>query len=54
MIHLNYDLDHVFSYHAPKDDQPAKDEAIRAATKHFAKVVMENTPNCADQAPARP
>ena len=47
-----FDLDHVFSYHSPKDDQPAKYEAIRAAAKHFAKVVLESTPNCADQSSA--
>jgi hypothetical protein len=47
-----FDLDHVFSYHSPKDDQPAKYEAIRAAAKNFAKVVLVHTPECADQSAA--
>lgn len=46
------DLDHVFSYHAPKGDQPARYEAIRAAARLFAGVVEEFTPEGADQTAA--
>lgn len=42
-------LDNWFSYHAPTEGQPEKYEAIRAAAKEFAKVVIELTPSSADQ-----
>ncbi len=45
-------LDHLFSYHAPTPDQIPKYEAIRAGGKAFAKIVMDNTPGCADQSAA--
>ncbi len=51
-VATKYDLDHIFSYHSPKGDQPAKYEAIRAAAKNFAKVVLENTPSGEDRASA--
>lgn len=43
-----FDLDHIFTYHAPKDDQPERYEKIRNAAKEFALVVLENTPPGAD------
>jgi hypothetical protein len=46
------DINNVFSYHAPKGDQPQKYEAIRAAAKAFAQVIVDNTPACADQTAA--
>lgn len=46
------DLNNVFSYHAPKDDQPQKYEALRSAAKAFAQAVIDNTPPCADQSAA--
>ena len=45
-------IENVFSYHAPKGDQPQKYEAIRAAAKNFAQVIVDNTPSCADQTAA--
>lgn len=45
-------LDEVFKYHAPKEGQPEKYEKIRAAAKEFARVILENTPACADQSAA--
>ena len=43
------DLDNLFTYHAPKGDQAARYEKISNAAKEFARVVLENTPACADQ-----
>jgi hypothetical protein len=43
------DLENLFTYHAPKADQPALYEAIRNAAKEFAKVVVANTPDGPDQ-----
>ena len=43
------DIDDLFSYHPPRGDQPKRYEAIRSAAKEFAKVLLENTPPCADQ-----
>ena len=42
------DLDHLFTYH---DDATAVPRyvAIRSAAKHFAEVVLQNTPVCSDQ-----
>jgi hypothetical protein len=37
-------LDNWFTYHTPKEGQPARYEAIRAAGKAFAQVICENTP----------
>jgi hypothetical protein len=45
-------LDHIFKYHAPTPDQLPKYEAIRAAAKAFAQVIVDNTPPCADQSAA--
>lgn len=46
------DLDHVFSYHEPTEDQLPKYEKLRKAAKQFAKVILETTPPCADQTAA--
>ena len=46
------DVEVLFSYHAPKDDQPKRYEAIRAAAKAFAGILLENTVPCADQTAA--
>lgn len=37
-------LDNIFSYHAPKDDQPGRYEAIRAMGKEFAILIRECCP----------
>lgn len=43
-----FDLEHIFTYHSPKDDQPERYEKIREAAKEFALVILENTPPGAD------
>ncbi|HXG84771.1 MAG TPA: hypothetical protein VNI84_12175 [Pyrinomonadaceae bacterium] len=43
------DLDNLFTYHAPKGDQAERYGKISLAAKEFARVVLENTPACADQ-----
>lgn len=49
---LAKDLDRIFSYHSPIGDQPQRYEAIRAAAKVFAQVIVDNTPVGADQTAA--
>lgn len=38
-----------FTYHAPKDDQPARYEAIRAKAKEFAELIVTTTPPSREQ-----
>ena len=45
----NIDLDWLFSYHAPTPEQLPKYEKLRAAAKAFAAVLLEETPQSADQ-----
>lgn len=42
-------LKDIFTYHSPRPDQLPKFQAIREAAYEFAKVVIDNTPACADQ-----
>jgi hypothetical protein len=42
-------IDQVFSHQKPGVDEPPKYEAIRAAAKAFALVVLANAPECADR-----
>ena len=42
-------VDDVFSYHAPSKDHLVVYENIRSAAREFAKVLIDNTPPCADQ-----
>lgn len=46
------DLDNLFRYHRPKGDQPERYERLRAAAKAFAQVIVECTPEGADQTAA--
>jgi hypothetical protein len=46
---IDYDLDHVFGRHTPEECDRARQDSIQAAGKEFARVVLENTPECADQ-----
>jgi hypothetical protein len=46
------EIDNLFTYHAPKPGQPERYEAIRAAARTFAKVLVANTPASADQTAA--
>lgn len=43
------DVDHMFTYHPPKEDQIPKYNEIREAGKEFAKVILKHTPGCPDQ-----
>jgi len=47
-----FDLDHIFKYHAPNAETLKAYTAIRDAAKVFATVLIENTPEGADQAAA--
>ena len=42
-------VDDVFSYHTPEGDQPSRYEVIRFSARDFARVLLDNTPPCADQ-----
>ena len=46
------DVDKIFTYHAPKNDQAERCERIREAAKHLAEVILEATPPGADQSAA--
>lgn len=45
-------IDNWFRYHAPKEDQQERYERIRASAKDFAMVLVECTPQSADQTSA--
>lgn len=42
-------LDNIFTYHAPKADQPARYNQIREAAKQFAQLVSDTTPMSREQ-----
>ncbi len=42
-------LDDIFTYHAPDDDQTIKYAKIRIAALALANVILECTPVCGDQ-----
>jgi hypothetical protein len=42
-------LDELFTYHAPDDDQVVKYAKIRMAGQALAEVILECTPVCGDQ-----
>ena len=52
MAITNEQLDNWFTYHSPKEDQPAKYLAIRESGKAFATAIRDNTPPSADQTAA--
>lgn len=43
------DLPELFTYHPPKGDKAERYGRISKAAENFARVVLENTPACADQ-----
>ncbi|HYE98925.1 MAG TPA: hypothetical protein VEJ18_08440 [Planctomycetota bacterium] len=45
-------IETIFTYHAPKGDQPAKYEEIRTAAKAMAHTIVRNTPAGPDQSAA--
>ena len=46
------ELDNIFSYHPPKDDQGERYIKIRDAGKQLAQTILDCTPKCADQTAA--
>jgi hypothetical protein len=46
------EIEDLFTYHAPKPGQPERYQAIRAAAKNLAYVIVQNTPKSADQSAA--
>ena len=44
MIKISYDVENNFTYHAPKEGQPAKYEAIRDEAKSLAKRIIHLCP----------
>ena len=49
MTHPEFDPEYVFTHHTPTPDQIAHYEAIHAAAKRFASVILANTPPSDDQ-----
>ena len=45
----NSDIEEYFTYHAPNKDQIERYAVLRDAAKEFAKVLVEQTPESADQ-----
>ena len=43
-----FDLEHIFTYHAPTEDKLEQYQKIRNAAKDFALVILENAPPGAD------
>jgi hypothetical protein len=43
---------HNFTYHAPKDDQPRRFEALREKAFEYAKLIQELTPKSREQSVA--
>lgn len=48
----SFDLEHLFSYHAPTPKKLEQYQAVRDAAKVFAQVIVENTPASPDQSAA--
>ncbi len=45
-------LNHIYKYHAPKKDQPAKYEAIRAKAKELAELIDKECPDSREKSVA--
>lgn len=46
------EIEDVFSYHAPREGQPERYEAIRSKARELAEVVIANCPSSADRTAA--
>lgn len=44
-----FDIDNIFCYHAPKNDQPQRYVEIRSKAKELASIIIECTPVSAEQ-----
>lgn len=49
---LEGQLEHFFTYHPPKEDQPERYKQLRQAGLEFAKKIIGLTPHCPDQTAA--
>ncbi len=48
-----FDIEHIFTYHAPPSPEEIDSYvALRSAAYEFAKVVVKETPQCADRSAA--
>ena len=47
-----YDLDWIFGFHPPTEEQLVRHKAIRFAANDFAAILLANTPPSADQSAA--
>ena len=45
-------INEIFTYHPPKDDQPTRYSQIREGAKAFAHILVQNTKPGADQSAA--
>jgi hypothetical protein len=43
------DIDKRFTYHSPKDDQPARYQALRSSAKDLATAIIQLTPASREQ-----
>ena len=46
---MSYDINNVFSYHAPHSDQTDRYEIIRAIARDFASHIIRHTPSSREQ-----
>jgi len=47
-----FNVDEVFTYHAPKGNQPERYIAIREKAKELARLIIESTPQSREQSVA--
>jgi hypothetical protein len=47
---MDPEIETRFTYHSPKDNQPIRYEAIRAAAKELSYQIIQLTPKCREQA----
>ena len=45
-------IEKIFTYHKPTPEQLPRYDALRAAARAFAQVILDNTPACADRSAA--
>lgn len=41
---MPYDVDNIFKYHTPKDNQPERYEKLRAKAKELAVLMLDSCP----------
>jgi hypothetical protein len=49
MPHDSFDPEYVFSHHAATPAKLARYEALHTSAKQFARVILEEVPECADR-----